>query len=105
MDTEKVLLDLGAETVATCAHENEAFAEIDKTTPDFAILDINLGSHTSIGIARKLDELGVPYAFASGYGDAKPLEGMSENAQVLSKPNDKDGLEKAVYAAFGSGVV
>ena len=105
MDTEKVLLDLGAETVATCAHENEAFAEIDKTTPDFAILDINLGSHTSIGIARKLDELGVPYAFASGYGDAKPLEGMSENAHVLSKPYDKDGLEKAVYAAFGSGVV
>ncbi|MAY62813.1 MAG: histidine kinase [Rhizobiales bacterium] len=103
MDTEKVLVDLGAETVATCAHENEALAEIERAVPDFAILDINLGSHTSIKIARKLETLGVPYVFASGYGDAKPLEGMPENAYVLAKPYDKDGLEKAVYTAIGSG--
>ncbi|MAZ83646.1 MAG: histidine kinase [Hoeflea sp.] len=103
MDTEKVLFDLGAEAVATCAHENEAFAEIKKAKPDFAILDINLGSHTSVNIARKLEELGVPFVFASGYGDAKPLEGMPEDVYVLSKPYDKDGLEKAVYAASKSG--
>jgi light-regulated signal transduction histidine kinase (bacteriophytochrome) len=101
MDTENVLLELGAESVSLHAHAAGALAEIASRRPDFAILDINLGSHTSAEVADKLSELGVPYVFASGYGDSNPVETLSEGAYMLAKPYDRDGIEKAVRAVMG----
>ncbi len=102
MDTERVLQDLGAEIVSTHANAAGALAEIAKEAPDFAILDINLGSHTSIEVAEKLSGLGVPYIFASGYGDAQPMDGLTQGAVVLAKPYDRDDIEKAVRVLMGS---
>jgi light-regulated signal transduction histidine kinase (bacteriophytochrome)/CheY-like chemotaxis protein len=105
MDTEKVLQDLGAEIVSTHANAADALTEIAASAPDFAILDINLGSHTSAKVAEKLSELGVPYIFASGYGDSDSMGGVTNGAYVLAKPYDRDGIEKAVRAVTGSAQI
>jgi ActR/RegA family two-component response regulator len=38
-------------------------------TPDFAVLDINLGAGTSLPVAQELSKRNIPFIFATGYGD------------------------------------
>jgi ActR/RegA family two-component response regulator len=46
----------------------EALKSIERARPNFALLDLNLGSENSIPVGTKLFELGVPFIFATGYG-------------------------------------
>ena len=40
-----------------------------RSSPEFALLDVNLGAETSFEIAKRLAEAGVPFVFATGYGE------------------------------------
>ncbi len=60
---------------------------------DFALLDINLGPDTSYDIARRLREQGVPFAFASGYGDSARLPDDLSDAINVGKPYDTDAIK------------
>lgn len=86
MDAEDILTQLGAARVTTVANLAEAFAEIDRGLPDLAILDINLGSETSLPVAQKLRAAGVRFAFATGYGDQLVLPDDLADTPVVSKP-------------------
>ncbi|WP_460077306.1 HWE histidine kinase domain-containing protein [Roseibium sp. ROS1] len=99
MDTEGVLLELGAKNVRVCADVATALEEIENNQPQFGILDVNLGRETSLEVARKLNASGIPFIFASGYGDAQPLIDMDETAIVITKPYDKETLRKAIHHA------
>ena len=62
---------------------------------DAAILDIQLGAHSSDRIAEALQSKGVPFAFASGYG----ADGLPEGFQgypVLEKPFQIEELERCL---------
>ena len=61
---------------------------------DFALLDINLGGNTSYEIGRRLKELGIAFAFASGYGEGVTLPDDLATYPVISKPYDKDALAR-----------
>ncbi len=37
------------------------------------MLDLNLGNENSIKVAQKLKEIGVPFIFATGYGERAPI--------------------------------
>ena len=86
LDAEDALLACGVSKVIIAANVAAALAAMDDGLPDFAVLDHNLGDETSEPVARALAEAGVPYCFASGYGDA--LERMHVNPPygVLKKP-------------------
>ena len=60
-----------------------------------ALLDVNLGSETSIPVARRLAELGIPYAFATGYGESFRIPAELEAVPVMKKPYDADALRHA----------
>ena len=62
---------------------------------DLALLDVNLGGRPIFPVADTLKARGVPFAFASGYGEA----GLSEDhrgAAVLQKPFREADLAKAL---------
>lgn len=69
LEAEDVLLSLGADSVVVASGVTEALRLLALETPSFALLDINLGAEMSWPIASRLRELGVRYAFATGYGD------------------------------------
>ncbi len=69
LETEELLVSLGATAVDMASSTREALRLIDAAPPDRALLDVNLGGETSIAVARRLFALGIPYAFATGYGD------------------------------------
>ena len=54
MAAEVILLELGARHVETAASVNQALMSIEREKPDFALLDLNLGSENSIPVATRL---------------------------------------------------
>jgi len=91
MDAEELLLKCGADSVDTAGSVAEALRIIEQQAPDIAVLDVNLGSESSLKVAEKLTELGVPFLFATGYGDRADLGGM-EDIPVVTKPYSADTM-------------
>ena len=62
---------------------------------DAAILDVNVHGQLSFGVARLLEERGIRFVFASGYGHtAAPAE--LAHVSVFTKPYDVNAIGKAL---------
>ncbi|MCA1660823.1 MAG: response regulator [Novosphingobium sp.] len=93
LDTEEQLLDLGVERVDVAASNAAALAALERENHHFALLDFNLGNETSEPVARALDERGIRFAFATGYGEVDALAGRYANKiAVLFKPYSRNDL-------------
>jgi DNA-binding response OmpR family regulator len=86
LDAEDALLACGVSKVIIAANVTAALAAMAEGLPDFAVLDHNLGDETSEPVASALAEAGVPYCFASGYGDALERMNVDPPYGVLKKP-------------------
>ena len=96
MSAEVILLELGARHVDTTASVAQALAAIERSRPNFALLDLNLGNENSIPVGIKLMELGVPFIFATGYGERAPIPEILAAAPVIQKPYTSEVVEAAL---------
>jgi len=96
---EDGLADAGAEVVGPAYSVEEALGLIERAACDgglsAAVLDINLGGAPVSTVADCLAALGVPFVFATGYGEGCDRCGHA-TASVLAKPFDPDALVAAV---------
>jgi two-component SAPR family response regulator len=86
LDAEEMLRKIGVNSVRIARGIDEAKQLIEQQAPDFALLDVNLGNETSFEIAATLRGRGLPFAFASGYGEVKSLSSDFPDAQSVQKP-------------------
>ena len=100
MDAEDILTRLGAARVVTAASIRQAQQEIDRDEFQAAVLDVNLGNETSLSIADALRDKGVPYIFATGYGEQLRLPPEHEGTQVIQKPYTLASLAHALGQAL-----
>src|SRR5262245_9782190 len=99
---EDVLEGLGCTTAGTATRLDEALEKASALAIDLAILDVNLnGQHTAV-VAQVLQERGVPFLFATGYGPASLPDGF-RNVPVLQKPFREADLERAVRQSLALG--
>ncbi|MBY3342332.1 HWE histidine kinase domain-containing protein [Rhizobium laguerreae] len=91
MDGEDILRRLGAD-VATAPSVAEAMEILAGQSFDLALLDVNLGDETSFGIADRLAAEGVPFVFATGYGEGIAQANSHSDAPVLQKPYTMEGM-------------
>ena len=103
LDSEQFLDELGATRVLTASSVRGALEYLDEEAVDYAILDVNLGTETSVRIAEELTRLGIPFAFATGYGEASALVEQFTGAPVLTKPYDKRAVETALTQILAAG--
>lgn len=103
VDVEAMLERLGAERVRTASTIAEARHRLRQERPDVAVLDVNLGQGTSMPLAEELLAAGVPFVFATGYGDDALIAGGFTAAPVVRKPFDAPALAGALVAAMGRG--
>jgi CheY-like chemotaxis protein len=96
LDAEDALTACGIGEVVIAPNVSKALAVMAEALPDFAVLDYNLGDETSEAVARALAEAGVPYCFATGYGDA--LERMQAKPPygVIKKPYSQSDLAEVL---------
>lgn len=92
MDAEDIMRALGAGSVEVAPDVSTALDSILNNDFSFALLDVNLGTETSEPIAKKLSDIGVPFAFATGYGDATSVTKSFGKAPVVQKPYDESSV-------------
>ncbi len=96
LDGEDALRALGAEDVAVAPTIAEALAAIERGRPGIALLDFNLGIETSLPIAERLAAEGIPFLFATGYGEKLELPAALRGVQIVKKPYGIETLSEAI---------
>jgi light-regulated signal transduction histidine kinase (bacteriophytochrome)/CheY-like chemotaxis protein len=99
MDAEMMLAGKGASAIETAASPAEALRKLSHFTPDAAVLDVNLGTETSLPVAEELARRNIPFVFATGYGD-NIMVPQSFSAPTIRKPYDEAALARALNAAM-----
>jgi CheY-like chemotaxis protein len=85
MMIEDLLEDLGCELAGSLASVGAALAWIEAGgDADGALLDVNLGGEPVFPVAEALRARGIPFAFATGYGEAQ--DARFKDAVLLGKP-------------------
>ena len=101
LDAEDIATRLGADNVTTAATVEGALDNIDANRPTVAMLDINLGDRTSYPIADRLAELGIPFMFATGYGDQAQLPMNHRGRLIVQKPYTLENVARAMDSLVG----
>lgn len=99
MDVEGMLNERGYQTVITTNSADDALRLLKAQAPDFAILDVNLGAGTSIGVAEELRRQGIPFIFATGYGDGGMIPDALGGTPIVKKPYDIGAVLAALEQA------
>lgn len=93
LDTEEMVRRAGIRDVRTAGNVARALQAIEERAPDFALLDVNLGSEeTSFPVAERLLALGIPFAFATGYGEPTVFSAELADIPRLRKPYSEESL-------------
>ena len=92
---EEMLMDLGCERICVATTLAEAFRCIEDQIPELAVLDVNIRGDRSYGVAEALAAKGVPFIFATGYGDAEHPPAFS-SVPTLTKPYSPEQLSAAL---------
>lgn len=92
---EDMLSELSYEVSGTAARLNEALTLADTLPFDAAILDVSLAGESSLPVAKRLQEQGKPFFFATGYGNLP--DGVAACGRgVLNKPFQLHQLQNAL---------
>ncbi|GGD63855.1 response regulator [Erythrobacter arachoides] len=97
---EDMLIDLGCNKVCLATTIDEAFGCLEKFVPEVAVLDVNIRGERSYGVAKALNFRGIPFIFATGYGDAEHPEAFA-GVTTLTKPYSPEQLSAALEASGG----
>ena len=100
MEAEDSLKQVGAARVTLAANLARAKFALEKGGIDFVLLDFNLGSENSLPLAEMLTQHGIPFAFATGYGEGAGLGERFPGVTVLTKPYDAVHLRRALTSLF-----
>ena len=97
MSLAETIAMAGFEVIGPACSADGALALIRTGSPEFAVLDVNLGRETSEGVALELQRRGVPFLCVSAYS-AEQLPAGICGAPLLPKPVDEDRLMDHVRA-------
>ena len=95
LDAQAMLQTCGAD-VELAATATDALRAIRLNTFDAAILDVNLYIETSFAVAEYLQDRGIPFVFATGYGETVIVPERFKTVAVISKPYAEDTLRAAL---------
>jgi len=87
---------MGIESIQVASTVAAAIDILRQLRPDFAILDYNLGRENSIPLAERLHAQGIPFLFATGYGDTAIVDERFRDYPVITKPYDASTLLRYV---------
>jgi len=98
---EQHLSELGCTLAGSARSIAKAMELLDREKVEAAILDMNVAGKSSEPVAERLDTLGIPFLFASGYG-AGGLGSRWGGYPVLQKPFSLDELKAMLLACLRS---
>ncbi len=97
LELEDMLEELGYEVIGPAATIEAALQLLERSSPDAAVVDANLGGETAKPIVDALRAEGVPVVLASGY-EAHELRSFGLEGHLVRKPYNTLDLAKALEA-------
>jgi CheY-like chemotaxis protein len=97
---EDMLGELGHTIAVAAARIDEALEAAKTAEFDLAILDVNLNGEPISPVADVLVARGVPFVFATGYGE-HGLPAPYRDRPTLKKPFQLEGLEQMLLSVTG----
>ncbi|HEX5377446.1 MAG TPA: HWE histidine kinase domain-containing protein [Phenylobacterium sp.] len=101
LELETGLSDAGAKVIGPAYELEEAMALLDQEI-DAAVLDANLNGRSVTPVAEVLASRGIPFVFATGYGEAGGAP-SGFDAPIIRKPYDVTQVAAAVAGVLGLG--
>jgi CheY-like chemotaxis protein len=95
LELQDILLELGYGIAGAAGRLPEARALAHAADCDLAVLDLNLCGERADDVADLLLARGVPFIFATGYGEERIAE-RHRSAPVLEKPYTTELLRRAL---------
>jgi CheY-like chemotaxis protein len=92
---EDMLGELGCTIAAAAARLDEALQLARTASFDIAILDVNLNGQPILPVADVLAERGMPFVFATGYGE-RGLPHAHRDRPMLKKPFQLESLKRTL---------
>lgn len=96
LELESGLIEAGANVIGVAVELDEAMEFLDQEF-DAAVLDVNLNGRLVTPLAETLRARGIPFVFATGYGEAGPPEGF--DAPIVRKPYNVHQIVNALVEA------
>jgi CheY-like chemotaxis protein len=96
---EDMLGELGYTITAEAARIDEALEAAQNADFDIAILDVNLNGQPISPVADALAARGMPFVFATGYGE-RGLPESYRDRPTLKKPFQLDSLKRTLQSAL-----
>jgi CheY-like chemotaxis protein len=96
---EGMLTDLGHAVAAEAGSIEEAISLAKQAEFDVAVLDVNLNNKPITPVVEVLVQRGLPFVFASGYGQRGVPEAYQQSP-TLQKPFQIEALARAIDAAL-----
>ena len=100
---EDMLAELGCEVLWTAHRVNKALDLVSGSTPDAAVLDVNIAGDEVYPVADALAARGVPIVFTTGYG-ARGLADSWRDRPIVQKPFQVEHLSRGLLTALGKGM-
>jgi CheY-like chemotaxis protein len=98
---EDMLDELGYDVVVTAMRLDQAEEAARGADFDLAMLDVNIAGQWSFPVAAILHDRGIPFLFATGYGQAG-VTAHYPDATVLKKPFTTQQLGQALASLGGT---
>jgi CheY-like chemotaxis protein len=102
LDFEDTVIRLGVKTVRAASSVSRALQLIDERAPDFVLLDVGLVREKSFAVAERLEALGIPFVFVTGYSTDVALPATLAQKPRLPKPCTSDALEAVLRSAVAA---
>jgi CheY-like chemotaxis protein len=98
-DVETALLDAGCLVVGPANGVTRALELMDAHNLDLVVLDLNLGKDSSLPVADRLEEKGIPFIFLSGH-NREVLPERHRHRPLVAKPFHPGLLIRALQQAM-----
>lgn len=92
----------GCQVVGPVPSGREALALVDTQTVDMALLDVLLQDGTAFPVAERLETMGVPFVFTTGYDDDAVIPDAFRDVPRLVKPFSEAELRASLERLDGS---
>lgn len=96
LDLQLLVEDFGLEPLGPFSHVSQALEFVEHTTPDVALLDVNLRDGQVFPLADKLADKGVQLVFHSGHMGAHDIQSRYPDAASCQKPVSTHALKRAL---------
>lgn len=96
---EEFLREIGCEVACSASRIPKAIRGLETASIDAAVLDLNVAGASTMALAETLDQRGIPFIFASGYG-VQGVDSRWHTRPMLQKPFTAGELRSALLAAL-----